>query len=150
MNESLNTTAMRMLLQLREDDGAGTSQDGVATNNAGSGNIAGLPPDSPPGMTHRKRKRLAKAWNPKLFADLARGGAKTIEMSHYKEDAVELNRYADEIDESNKDGSIEVEPILPNNPKEIEPIPKRKKKSKPSGRSLRAAPNQAHISKRTQ
>jgi hypothetical protein len=59
MNESLNTTIMKMRL-LRED--AGQSADGVATNSSGAGQIDGIgvgPRGEPGGAAHRRRKRYA-------------------------------------------------------------------------------------------
>jgi hypothetical protein len=52
--------------QLREDGMSVASS--APTNNASSGNIAGLPPDNPPVDLRRGRRRN---WNP-FFKDLAK------------------------------------------------------------------------------
>jgi hypothetical protein len=52
-------------------------------------------------------------------------------MSHYKEDAVEFMRYADEIDEAGN-AAVDVTPTLPNSPDEVDPNPRKKRRRGPS------------------
>jgi len=62
--ESKINKIIDMVHQLRED-GMGS---GAPTNNASSGNIAGLPPDQPPVDLRKGRRRN---WNP-FFKNLAK------------------------------------------------------------------------------
>jgi hypothetical protein len=118
---------------LLREDAAGLSADGVPANNVGSGNIAGTPPDSPPGAAHRRRKRLAKAQSPKLFKALA------------SEDHVELDLLSDagqrRFDEGNETGAIDVKPEIDTDSADRDPNPKKKSKKLPSKRSLRRGPD---------
>jgi len=93
MTESFMTSIKKILL----GEDAGVSSDAVSTNNVGSGKVAavGVPSDGEPGGTARRKRRIAKARNPRLFRDLAKGGE--INLAHYKEDAVELLRYASKL-----------------------------------------------------
>jgi hypothetical protein len=54
--------------QLREDGMGAGAVSGAPTNNASSGNIAGLPPDQPPVDLRKGRRRN---WNP-FFKNLAK------------------------------------------------------------------------------
>jgi hypothetical protein len=110
-------------VMLGED--AGVSSDGVSTNSAGAGKIDGIGvgPKGELGVARRKR-RIAKARNPKLFADIAKGGE--LDLMHYKEDAVELDRYANELDEAGND-TVVANPEL-KDPKDPDPKTKLPKK----------------------
>jgi hypothetical protein len=120
---------------LREDD-AGLSAEGVPANSAGGGQVDGIgigPRGESGGIAHRKRKRIAKARDPKLFKKLSSEGHVEFDLLS---DAGQ-RRFC----EGKSEGAIEVEPILPNNPKEIEPNPRKKKLKTPSKLSLKRGPD---------
>jgi hypothetical protein len=65
---------------------AGVSADGVATNSAGGGKIDGIGvgPHGEPGVDRRRRRRLAKRRNTKLYDAIMRGG--TVEVMDYPDE----------------------------------------------------------------
>jgi hypothetical protein len=113
---------------LRED--AGLSSDGVPANPAGGGQVdgIGIGARGEPGGVARKKRRIAKLRNPKLFKAMP------------SEDNVELDLLSDAGQwrfNEGKDGAVDTDPTLPNSPADIDPNPKKSKLKTPSKRSLR-------------
>jgi len=70
MKEETLLKLINIVRNLREDGMVGS---GIPTNNASSGNIAGLPPDNPPVFKKKRidlRGKKERNWNP-FFKNLA-------------------------------------------------------------------------------
>jgi hypothetical protein len=127
MTDGFITSIKKILL---ED--AGLSGDPVPANNIGSGNIAGTPPDSPPGAAHRRRKRLMSRRDRNLHKALtAENGVVELDLLSY----AGQHRF-----DEGKDGVIDTKPEISLSGNEVDPNPKKSKKL-PSKLSLRRGPD---------
>jgi hypothetical protein len=131
MSDGFITSIKKILL---ED--AGMSADGVPANSVGGGGVQGIgfgPKGEPGGtMSHRRRKRRAKAQSPALFKALAAEGH--VEFDLLSEAGQRR------FNEGKSEGAIDARPEIDTDSPDRDPNP-RKSKKRPSKLSLRRGPD---------